>query len=101
MRYNDYSRYENLKIESGFQEQMPFIKISESGSDKYEYWKENSSRYDILSQKYYGNPLYDFLIHYANPNYLSQYDIPSNVLIRIPFPLERALKEYENSLKNN
>lgn len=97
--YNDYSRYQNLKKESGYQEQMPLVQISISGSDKYELWKENKSRYDILSLKYYGNPFYDFLIHYANPNYISQFDIPSNELIRIPFPLERAIGEYESSLK--
>lgn len=99
MKYSDYNRYANLKTTSGQEELMPFINIPVSSSDKYEIWKENISRFDILSQKYYGNPLYDFLILYANPKYLSQFDIPSNELIRIPFPLERVLTIYENTIK--
>jgi hypothetical protein len=38
--------------------------------------------------------LYDWLILYANPDYLIEFDIPDGTIIRIPFPLERALSEY-------
>lgn len=101
MGYNDYKRYALLDNSNGIKEEMPFINISVSNTDKYEFWKENKSRYDILSQKYYGNPFYDFLILYANPNYLSQFDIPTDTLIRIPFPLNRALSEYENVIRTS
>ena len=78
---------------------MPFINISISVSDKYEYWNTNFSRLDKLSMKYYGNPFYDFLILYANNIYLTEFDIPDNALIRIPFPLTRAKTDYDSALK--
>jgi len=68
-----------------------------------EFWSSNTSRLDKISQKYYGNPFYDFLILYGNNIYNSEFDIPDGALIRIPFPLSKALAGYEailTSLKN-
>ena len=77
---------------------MPFVPIPERSSDKYEYWNANFSRLDKLAQKYYGNPFYDFLILYANPSYINEFNIPDNALIRIPFPLTQAKSDYESKL---
>ena len=100
MAVNTYNRYELLIKGDGTTESMPFIKISEAPSDKYEYWNEGLSRMDRLSLKYYGNPFYDFLILYANPQHLNEFDIPDNSLIRIPFPLNRVKLEFEQKLEN-
>jgi hypothetical protein len=94
-----YDRYSILKNDDGTIDTMPFIKISERPSDKYEYWNVGFSRLDKLANKYYGNSVMDFLILYANPQYLSEFDIPDNTLIRIPFPLADVRKEYEDKME--
>ncbi|MFW6243200.1 MAG: hypothetical protein ACOC2W_03480 [bacterium] len=100
----DYDRYEFLK-RGGQYKMMPFVEISKSNTDKYIEWNSNFNRLDKLSNKYFGNPFYDFFILYANPEFLSEWDIPDGTIIRIPFPLDRVKAEYERFLsekfKNN
>ena len=96
----DYDRYEMLKRDDGTIEMMPFVTIPETDGDKFEFWNSYNMRLDKLAQKYYGNPFYDFLILYANPEYLTEFDIPDDTLIRIPFPLESALDVYKSELNN-
>jgi len=98
MAQQDYNRYAILKNDDGTINSMPFIQIPERSSDKYEYWNTTFSRMDKLAQKYYGNPFYDFLILYANPTFMSEFDIPDGTLIRIPFPLAQARSDYETKL---
>ena len=95
MPYIDYNRYSILKNTDGTTDWIPFVNLPTNPSDKYEYWNANFSRLDKLSQKYYGNPFYDFLILYANKIYVSEFDIPDNALIRIPFPLAKVKADYE------
>lgn len=95
MPFADYSRYSILKNGDGTTDSMPFVRLPVNPSDKYEYWNTTYSRMDKLSQKYYGNPFYDFLILYANPEYVNEFDIPDEALIRIPFPLSKVKSDYE------
>jgi len=67
MPYSSYNRYAILKNTNGTTDNMPFVTLPMNSSDKFEYWNSTFSRMDKLSQKYYGNPFYDFLILYANP----------------------------------
>jgi hypothetical protein len=90
----DYDRYAILKNDDGTIDAMPFVNLPINSSDKYEYWNSDFSRLDKLSQKYYGNPFYDFFIIYAN-GYVSEFDIPDGALIRIPFPLSKVKGDYE------
>lgn len=99
MPQQDYDRYSLLKNPDGTIDRMPFVQIPERPSDKYEYWNLGFSRLDKLSKKYYGNPFYDFLILYANPEYISEWEIPDGVLIRIPFPLAQVISDYEGKLE--
>ena len=99
MPYKDYDRYEILKNSDGTIDQMPFIDLPVSSSDKYEFWNTEYNRLDKMSQKYYSNPFYDFLILYANNIYVNEFDIPDGALIRIPFPLSKAKADYEGILK--
>ena len=92
------NRYSQLKTINGIQQQMPFIRIPESSSDKYITWKINDSRFDILSDNYYGSPMYDYLLNYANPQYISEFDIVDGDIIRIPFPLDNVLINYNNEV---
>lgn len=95
----DYDRYYLLK-KGNIYKTMPFIKIPKNNTDKYIEWKSNIDRLDKLSEKYYGSPFYDFFILYANPEFLSEWDIPDNTIIRIPFPLDVVKSYYENELTN-
>ena len=95
----DYNRYELLKKDDGTYKQMPFVNIPKQSTDKYVEWNINGSRYDKLSNKYYGSPFYDFLLTFANPQYLSEFEINTGEIIRIPFPLTNALETYELALK--
>ncbi|NJO61969.1 MAG: hypothetical protein HC836_28120 [Richelia sp. RM2_1_2] len=96
---NTYDRYEIYRNADGSIDQLPFIPISTSNNDKYEEWIIGRSRMDKLSQKFYNDPFYDFFILFANPEYISEFDIPEGVLVRIPFPLDRVKKEYEDGLE--
>lgn len=94
----DYDRYSILRNGDGTVDSMPFVNLPTNPSDKYETWNSAFSRLDKLSQKYYGNPFYDFFILYANPQYISEFDIPDGTLIRIPFPLSKVKADYESIL---
>lgn len=98
MKYKEYNRYELLNNNNNY-EKLPYINIPNNDSDKYVNWILGKSRMDILSYDYYGNPLYDFIILYGNGEYLSEFDIPDGEIIRIPFPLEKALNDYINELE--
>jgi len=98
MPYQDYNRYDILKNTNGTTDAMPFVNLPTNPSDKFEYWSTEFSRLDKLSQKYYGNPFYDFLILYANKIYLTEFDIPDGALIRIGFPLSKVKADYEAAL---
>lgn len=98
MPYQDNNRYKILENNNGTTDTMPFVKLPINSSDKYEYWSLITSRLDKLSQKYYNNPFYDYLILYANNEYLNEFDIPDDALIRIPFPLAKAKADYDAAL---
>ena len=95
-----FDRYSSVRI-NGQLEQLPFIEIPENTNDKYIEYIEGSkkTRFDILAEKYYANPTLGFLILMANPEYLSEHDIPDGKIIRIPFPKDRIIQLYNNNLK--
>lgn len=99
MPAKSYDRYQFLKNNDGTTTSMPFVAIPSNPSDKYEEWKLGFSRLDKLSQKYYGNPFFDFLILYANWQFKTEFEIPDGATIRIPFPLQKAKDDYELALK--
>ena len=96
----DYDRYALLKNADGSISPMPFVPIPERPSDKYEYWNVGFSRLDKMAEKYYDNAFYDYFILYANPEYISEFDIPDGALIRIPFPLAQVKSDYETKLES-
>ena len=97
MAQKDYNRYSILMNQDGTVDMMPFVNIPINSSDKYENWNSSYNRLDKMSQKYYGNPFYDFFILLAN-GLLSEFDIQDNQLIRIPFPLNKVKSDYEAAL---
>lgn len=95
---SSYDRYNRLR-ENGDVKPMPFIKLKIKNTDRYEPYKEGFTRLDILSYKHYGDPNYDWLIKLANSNLGSMgYDYVDGSIIRIPFPLEVSLDEYNNEM---
>lgn len=93
----EYNRYEILDNNVTIQI-MPMVKLPVNSTDKFEYWNSEIHRFDKLAYKYYGNPFYDFLLIYANTEYISEFDIPNGALIRIPFPLSKAKSDYQDLL---
>lgn len=93
-----YDRYKLVRGE-GKVGILPSITLSVKRTDYYEVYNQYT-RLDLLSNKYYKNPNYDWLILIANPEYGSmEYDIPYNSEIRIPYPLNTTLQEYEYNIK--
>jgi len=96
---NTYNRYLQVSREGvvGF---PPVTRYIPMPSDKEELWKANVSRMDLISDKYYDNPNYDWLILWAN--YLLpkiEFEIPDNTYITIPFPLDDALAQYKQGIE--
>lgn len=79
---------------------VPFIKLPEKGTDDFTTYKIGKSRLDKISDDKYGAPYFGFLILVANPEYGGlEWNIPDNALLRIPFPLEQSLKDYDFAMK--
>jgi hypothetical protein len=93
-----FDRYGRFRV-NGETVPLPMIKIPNSGNDLVVIYKQGRDRLDIISQKYYNNPYYGFLILLANPQYGGlEFNIKSNDKIRIPYPLTSALERYTNEV---
>lgn len=95
-----FDRYGMFKFD-GQVKTVPFIKLDRKGSDFIVTTKENT-RFDKLSQEYYGNGKHGFLILQANPEYGSlEFSIPVGTNIRIPFPFKTTLMDYQEKIKRH
>lgn len=96
-----YDRYKDFR-KNGEVKPLPGIILRESDSDKRVVYELGKSRLDILSEKYYNNPYHGFLIMLANPQFGGlEFDIPDGEIIRIPFPFNSALEEYNNQVSEH
>ena len=94
-----FNRYKNLNMD-GKVSNMPPVKITERSTDYYVPYKRGVSRLDLISYDYYGDANYDWIILIANQDVADmEFDIPDNYLIRVPYPLETALKEYNDRIE--
>lgn len=90
-----FDRYKSFK-EDGTFKTVPFVEIPVRSTDKYTYYSVGSTRLDLLSYQYYEDPNYGWLILQANPQFGSlEFKIPDNARLRIPYPLETALSQYQ------
>lgn len=96
-----YDRYSQFRI-NGDVKILPFINISEKSSDKYFTYKKGITRFDnSLSNYYYGDPNYGWLILLANAKLAAlEFEIEDGTIIRVPFPLETSLQQYSNEVNN-
>ncbi len=92
-----YDRYKDFR-ENGKMTSLPFIKMRAKDSDK-RVVTDSRTRFDKLSQQYYGNPYHGWLILQLNPQFGGlEFDIPENTIIIIPFPLEKSLERYQEQV---
>jgi len=78
----------------------PFVKLTEKVSDRFVQYNVNKSRLDKISQEYYGEPFYGWLILIANPELGGlEWNIIDGQNIRVPLPLDVTLREYETKLR--
>lgn len=97
MAYNRYSSF----IIDGEVKKIPFIELTKKTSDKEEIYKLGITRFDLLSDKYYKNPNYGWLIELANPKLGSlEFNIEDNSVITIPYPLETSIRDYQDEISN-
>lgn len=95
MAYNRYSSF----IVGGEIKKVPFIKLEKKTSDKQDVYKIGITRFDLISDKYYKNPNFGWLIQIANPQLGSlEFKIEDNSIMVIPFPLESTLKNFEDEI---
>lgn len=94
-----YDRYSFFRNDNIIEKPLPFLKINKGDTDIYIDFKKDTMRLDTLSYKYYGDPNYAWLILSANPELPPyEYLIEDLSLIRIPYPIESALKRYEDAV---
>lgn len=94
-----YDRY-TLFRKNGEIKIVPFGKIPPKESDYFETYKRGRTRLDIISQQYYNDPNYGWLILQANPEVGSmEYEIPDNSVLRIPYPLGQSIEDYRQSIE--
>jgi hypothetical protein len=94
-----YNRYEKF-TSNGQYKIVPFIRLTEKSTDLFEEYVLNTSRLDLISNKYYDDPNYDWLIMMANPEYGSmEFSIPDKSMLRIPYPLKDSLEDYMRQIE--
>ncbi len=94
-----YNRYFGFVV-NGAYKTLPFIKLDLKTTDYFENYIRNKTRFDVLSDKYYDVPYYTWLILTANPVLGGlEFGIKNGYQIRIPYPLETTLREYNDKLK--
>lgn len=93
-----YDRYKQFRVNGQIQV-IPSVTVDPKDTDYFETYILGQSRLDIISNDYYGDPNYDWLIMLANPQYGSlEYKIPDGATLRIPYPLSVTLENYNNKI---
>lgn len=97
--YTTYDRYSKFR-ENGEIKLVPFVEIPKKSTDIYFTYQLGVTRLDNISYYYYSNPNYGWLILQANPQYGSlEYKIPDGASLRIPYPLNSTLAQYQANLE--
>lgn len=95
-----FDRYKKFRTDGGI-ETVPFINIPKRDTDYYKIYNKRKDRLDIISYDYYGDADFVWLILQANAQYGSiEYELPDQVELRIPYPLNEVLENYMNEASN-
>jgi hypothetical protein len=93
-----YNRYQKFLL-NGQQTVVPYVSIGFRTTDQSYVYIKNKSRLDKISFEKYGTPYFGWLILAANPLYGGlETEIPDGAVIKIPFPLITALKDYKSAI---
>jgi hypothetical protein len=99
MKRKSYDFYKHFRRD-GQVVPMPFIRIPERDTDRWAVYVQGQTKVSLLSDSYYGSPFYDKLILMANPQHGGlEWDIPDGALVRIPYPLDEALEDYDQKAR--
>lgn len=91
--FDRYSQYRNGGM-------VPFGAIPPKSSDIKIIYNKGEMRLDQISYQYYNSSDFAWLIMQANPQYGSlEFNIPDKVELRIPYPLDISLKDYQKSIE--
>ena len=94
-----FDRYQFF-IENGDFKIVPGIQLNIKSTDRYYQYRHGKDRLDKLSQEYYGTPTFGWLIMVANPTITgTEFEIPDNFYLRIPFPLVTSLQDYKREVE--
>jgi hypothetical protein len=93
-----YNRYNFLKNKDGTISPSPNVKIKTRNTDIFRVYDYDKTRLDRISYEIYEDDSYGWLILQANPEYLIEFDIPKNTVLRIPFPLREVLSDFESEI---
>lgn len=94
-----YNRYTMFTVD-GEVKNVPFINLSKKTSDKEEVYNKGVTRLDLLSNKYYRDANYGWLILLANPSTGGlEFNIEDGTMLTIPFPLDTRLKDYRSEVE--
>lgn len=94
-RYSQFKNGDKIDIVS-------FGEIPVKDTDKFITYEKGKTRLDLVSYQYYGSSSYAWLILQANPQYGSlEFRIPDGVELRIPYPLNVSISDYQKSIENN
>lgn len=81
---------------------VSFGEIPEKETDKFYIYKKGETRLDRVSYEFYGSTSYAWLILQANAKYGSlEFNIPDGTELRIPYPLNISLSDYQKSIEKN
>lgn len=81
---------------------VTFGEVPEKASDKFITYEKGVTRLDQVSYQFYGSSSYAWLILQANAKYGSlEFRIPDGVTLRIPYPLNVSLSDYQKSIEKN
>ena len=80
---------------------LPFVKLLKKSTDRQFFYSVGSSRLDKISNDFYGNPTYGWLIMMANPQYGAlEINIPDQTILNIPYTLQASLLDYNSAMNN-
>lgn len=95
-----YNRYSLLTRPDGTLSNLPKIILKVRDTDKYVIYDSQKTRLDRISFDVYGDDTFNWLILLANPQYFIEFDIANGSVIRVPYPLNDVLSEYESQINS-
>lgn len=94
------NRYEQTFI-NGKHKTLPAVKLNGKSTDKQYFYSVGKSRMDRVSNEFYGDPTYGWLIMLANPEYGAlENNIPDGAIIKIPFPLQSSVQDFHAAINS-